>query len=145
MKFNIKGFTLIELIIVVIIISVLASIAAPMMLGIKNKAIDAEAVTMLGTIRTAERQYYVEHQRYADVTSFEPENDLTPYVRSSDLDGTYFSHHCFKVTTFGSGSTFTADCDFVASEAPNASEVNSRFYMLSMDQDGNVWGVNKEF
>ena len=61
MRFNKKGFTLIELIIVIVIIGVLASIAAPMMQGVKAKAMCAEIVTAMGTVRTAVRQYYTEY------------------------------------------------------------------------------------
>ena len=51
------GFTLLELMMVVIIIGILASIALPQYLKTSERARMAEAVTMLGVLRAAEVRY----------------------------------------------------------------------------------------
>jgi prepilin-type N-terminal cleavage/methylation domain-containing protein len=57
MRCDSKAFTLIELIIVIMIIGILVSIAAPMIRNIKAKAMCAEALTTMSTISVAIRQY----------------------------------------------------------------------------------------
>ena len=52
-----KGFTLLELVIVVIVLGVLASIALPQYAGFVEKARAAEAVATIGSIKTAEIAY----------------------------------------------------------------------------------------
>jgi prepilin-type N-terminal cleavage/methylation domain-containing protein len=53
-----KAFTLIELMIVVVIIGVMASLVVPRLFGQSEKARAAEAVNMLGSIRRAEQAYF---------------------------------------------------------------------------------------
>lgn len=64
-----KGFTLIELMIVVAIIGILAAIAIPNFMNYQCKAKQSEAKSNLGNIRTAEEAYYAEHDAYSSSTS----------------------------------------------------------------------------
>jgi len=61
---NQKGFTLIELMIVVAIIGILAAIAIPNYLTYQLKAKTAEAKSNLGGIRTGEEAFMAEHDEY---------------------------------------------------------------------------------
>lgn len=61
---NNKGFTLIELMIVVAIIGVLAAIAIPNFLNYQCKAKQSEAKSNLGSIRTSEEAYLAEFDTY---------------------------------------------------------------------------------
>ncbi len=59
-----KGFTLIELMIVVAIIAILAAIAIPQYRKFQMKSKTSEAKTNIGAIRTAEEAYAAEHDKY---------------------------------------------------------------------------------
>ena len=61
---DVKGFTLIELMIVVAIIGILAAIAIPNFLKFQLKSKSAEVKTNLGGIRTAEEAYKAENDVY---------------------------------------------------------------------------------
>ncbi len=63
-KRNKKGFTLIELMIVVAIIGILAAIAIPNFLKFQAKSKQSEAKTNLKAIYTAETGYYGENNAY---------------------------------------------------------------------------------
>ncbi len=63
-KRNRKGFTLIELMIVVAIIGILAAIAIPNFLKFQAKSKQSEAKTNLKAIYTAETGYYGENNTY---------------------------------------------------------------------------------
>lgn len=94
------GFTLVELIVVVIIIGILAAVAVPIMQGVKARAIATEAVMGLGTIKAAEQAYMLEHNEYhimgENFLRFDG-SDAPPGIKRGDLNGTYFSENCYDV------------------------------------------------
>ena len=55
-----KGFTLLELIVVIIIIGVLASLGLPQFFKTVEKGRTAEGTSLLGTLRSAQLRYYAE-------------------------------------------------------------------------------------
>jgi len=73
---NEKGFTLIELMIVVAIIGILAAVAIPNFLRYQAKSMQSEARVLLSGIYTSETAYFAENNTYgawtADFTAFNP-------------------------------------------------------------------------
>ena len=68
-KNNQKGFTLIELMIVVAIIGILAAIAIPNFLNYQLKSKTAEAKTNIGAIRTSQDSFKAENGAYHTCTA----------------------------------------------------------------------------
>lgn len=64
-----KGFTLIELMVVVVIIGILAAIAVPAFSDASDKAKVSKAKADLRTIESALEIYYAEHGEYPDADS----------------------------------------------------------------------------
>jgi type IV pilus assembly protein PilA len=61
-----RGFTLIELMVVVLIIAILIAIAIPTFLGARKRAQDRAAQSDLRNALTAEKTFYTDFQSYAD-------------------------------------------------------------------------------
>lgn len=98
-----KGFTLIELMVVILIVGILAAVAIPLMRGRIDSAKWSEANAAAGTIRSALRAYWAEkgptYANYAadlqgDVLVFGTPLGIDP----TDLDGRYFGDGCYVIS-----------------------------------------------
>lgn len=140
---NNRGFTLLELMIVVTVIGILASVAIPIFQVVPERSKSTEAVTALGLIRSAMRIYYVEHGTYANAGSFTDGAQVTNGglldVRDSDLMGRYFSSECYRFDGAPTANSFTVKCDGSMSTAPFASEVSN--IVVTIDQNGDITRV----
>ena len=63
---NAKGFTLIELMIVIAIIGILAAIAIPQFSAYRTRSYNSAAEADLRNAATAQEAYYVDNQRYCN-------------------------------------------------------------------------------
>src|SRR3972149_1202218 len=79
-----NGFTLIELVVVVMILGILAAVAAPKLLNTSSTATDNGAKQTLAVIRDAIERYAAEHGGKlpgADSSQATFKTDLQPYLR----------------------------------------------------------------
>ncbi len=91
-----QGFTLVELMVVILIVGILAAVAIPLMHGRIDAAKWSEAKAAMGTIATGLRAYYAEKQGWGTISDL---NEIG--ISTGDLDGSYFDYDCYAFTTNG--------------------------------------------
>ena len=129
---NRSGFTLIELMIVVVIIGILAALAIPKFMKVTGKAKVAEAKTILKEIFTLEKAYFNEHDTYV------------AFIDGAECDAIAFalpegvSRFMYKVECTDPTADFTA----TATEAVDVDGDGAITGFLTMDQDGATGGGN---
>src|SRR3954471_6267438 len=79
------GFTLIELMVVVLIIAILIAIAIPTFLGARQRAQDRAVQSNLRNALTAEKTYYTDNQTYGDGPAMTASNIETSLKWGTDV------------------------------------------------------------
>ncbi len=111
---NKKGFTLVELMVVVIIVGILAAVAVPLYRSNLKRAMSSEGVALVGSIRTAERVYYAEHNKYTATAADLGGIDLTGnkyFSTAPALTSVDATHFTATVTGSGDAAAVTAAID----------------------------------
>ncbi len=108
-----KGFTLIEIMIVVIIIGVLAVLALPRITAQIDVSKAAEAYTNLGALMRNVQQCYSMASNTADMTECDTEAELSGYSLPTS---NYFTY-TFNATTCGALTACTATATLKSSSA----------------------------
>ncbi|KPL25270.1 MAG: hypothetical protein AMJ75_01710, partial [Phycisphaerae bacterium SM1_79] len=101
-----KGFTLIELMVVIFIVGILAAVAIPIMRGRIDSAKWSEGKAGAGSIRTAARAFCAERGpnwggTWANVTLADLGFNLVNAAGGDDLDGKYFTNEAYAVVFTG--------------------------------------------
>ncbi|MFC1792763.1 type IV pilin protein [Planctomycetota bacterium] len=98
-----KGFTLVELMVVILIVGILAAVAIPLMQGRIDKAKWSEANATAGTIRTAVRAYCAETSVAVAIANVQTALSVGATqsalgFSATDLEGTYFATADYSIT-----------------------------------------------
>lgn len=114
-----RGFTLIELMVVVLIVGILAAVAIPILRGRIDAAKWSEGQAMMGSIATAIRAYAAEKGTTGSEPTVLGAGTTGLGFAATDLDGTYFTTTCFafEVTSMDP-LTFTITCTAATSTRP---------------------------
>jgi prepilin-type N-terminal cleavage/methylation domain-containing protein len=130
---NQKGFSLVELLVVVIIIAIIAAIAIPNLLASRRAANEASAISSLRTIHSAEATYQAtlgSNTTYTDLAglSATPDPALIDSVLGAAVDNTHLkSGYFFELSLDG---TSTAYCTLAS---PGSSTTGTRIFLVSSD------------
>jgi len=123
-----RGFTLLELIIVIIIIGVLATLGFTQYVKMVEKSRTAEAKMILGQIRSAQRAYFTEKNTYTSAIG-----DL--FVEGVPLTcAAGAGTHYFSYTVLSNNATATR-CTALGKNPPGTIA-----YVINVTYDGGAWG-----
>jgi type IV pilus assembly protein PilA len=94
-----SGFTLVELLVVMLILGILAAIAIPTFFNQRDKARDADAKTLARTSETAMETYFTEEGNYGTVPATVEARlvEIEPTLQDADLTVSYPAGEHYQV------------------------------------------------
>ena len=130
--FRKKGFTLLELIIVIIVIGILASIALPRYMRVAERARVAEAKSMLSAIRSSQFRYEAQYQNFTnDIADLDMVPSNVKYFTYVSVDG---------LTTIGGVDNAIGGATRTDTERGGLDE-----YVIGIDENGVMNISNSEY
>jgi type IV pilus assembly protein PilA len=132
-----KGFTLVELMVVILIVSILAAVAIPILRARIDSAKWSEGKAMMGTIATAIRAFCAEYgEGVAQPGIIGTASKTNLGFVAGDLQGTYFNSGDFSITAYSNpvGGPLT----FTISATPTAAAKPSNPATMTLNSAG-VW------
>lgn len=138
------GFTLVELLIVVIIVGILSSVAIPLYRATTKSAYGSEADAALGTIRSAFRtaqsmsitgDFSLLAAKYTAALGLKITNVNELRINTTDLEGRFFDANCYRLTVL-TNTTYTVQAIGDSSQTANKAAVAG--LTRQIDQSGSL-------
>lgn len=141
-----QGFTLIELIVVIIIVGILGAVGISQYSLMVEKGRTAEARIRIGTMRTLAYQYYLENgsltgMKDADVGVNYTCASTDFYAYRKDLSGTYVNLYAKRCTSGGKTPDASREYNYYMSYYPATGQ--SIWYCFYTDDNSRCFGLKQ--
>lgn len=130
LRTNKQGFTMVELLVVLVIIGILAAVATPIFLGNTQKAKASEAVATMSLIRQAQRDYFINTSSYI-VPIAAGEIGKTPENKGVAVNtgvAQYFANDAFEVK-----QTAAASAPFKKADGGPTQALDAQDFVIRVD------------
>jgi len=132
-----KGFTLIELMVVIFIVGILAAVAIPIMRGRIDSAKWSEGRAAAGSIRTAIRAAIAEKGNTYAFNTYVPNGDMAALgFATGDLDGKYFPETAYTFTITESANAAVQPTYLITVTSPKTGESPGSPTSVTLDDTG---------